>query len=303
MTARPMQRRDLVDLVLLAALWGASFLFMRIAAPAFGPVALVGVRMAIGGLFLLPLLMLRRGLPALRTHGRRIALIGVLNSTAPFLLITYAMLTLTTAMGSVLNATVPLWTALVAAVWLREQPRPAQWLGMAVGAAGVLVLVGDRLDFDPAGSGWPETVAIGAALAGMFLYGVSANVARQTLAGVPTLATSTGSQLVAAVLLAPAAAFFWPAQQPPAGAWAAAIVLGLLCTGFAYVLYFRLIDRVGAVRAANVTYLIPLFATLWGTTFLAEPLTLRLVTGGAIVLVGTALALGIAPRLPRPRGA
>ena len=292
-----MKRRDLVDLVLLAAIWGASFLFMRMAAPAFGPVALVEVRMAIGGLVLLPLLLWRGGLPALVTHGRRIALVGILNSTAPFLLITYAMLTLTTALGSVLNATVPIWTALVAAVWLREEPRRSQWLGMAIGIAGVLVLVGDRLDFDPSGTGWTETVAIVAALAGMFLYGVSANVARQTLAGVPTLATATGSQLVAAVLLAPAAAWLWPAQPPGAGAWVAAIVLGLLCTGLAYVLYFRLIDRIGAVRAANVTYLIPLFATLWGTIFLAEPLTVRLVTGGAIVLAGTALALGVFSRL------
>lgn len=298
-----MTRRDLTDLVLLAAIWGASFLFMRIAAPAFGPVALVEVRMAVGGLFLLPLLALRGGLPALRTHGRRIALVGVLNSTLPFLLITYAMLTLTAAMGSVLNATVPMWTALVASVWLGDQPRRLQWLGMAVGAAGVLVLVGDRLDFNPSGAGWTETVAIGAALLGMFLYGVSANVARQTLAGVPTLATATGSQLAAAVLLAPAAALLWPAQQIPATAWAAAIVLGLLCTGFAYVLYFRLIDRIGATRSANVTYLIPLFATVWGTTFLAEPLTPRLLAGGAIVLAGTALALGVAPRLPLPRRA
>ena len=292
-----MQRRDLVDLVLLGAVWGASFLFMRIAAPAFGPVALVEVRMLVGGLFLLPLLALRAGLPALREHGRRIALVGVLNSTAPFLLITYAMLTLTTAMGSVLNATVPMWTALVAALWLGERAGPPQWLGLAIGAAGVLVLVGDRLDFDPAGAGWTETVAIGAALLGMLLYGVSANVARRTLAGVPTLATATGSQLVAAVLLAPVTAFAWPAQAPSAGAWAAAIVLGLLCTGFAYVLYFRLIARIGAMRAANVTYLIPLFATVYGMVFLAEPLTLRLLAGGAIVLAGTALALGVAPRL------
>jgi drug/metabolite transporter (DMT)-like permease len=287
------KQRDLVDLAMLGAIWGASFLFMRIAAPSFGPVALVEVRMLVGGLVLLPLLALRGGTGALREHGGRIALIGVLNSTAPFLLITYAMLTLTTALGSVLNATVPMWTALVAALWLREHPRPTQWLGLAVGAAGVLILVGDRLDFDPAGTGWRETVAIGATLLGMLLYGISANVAKQTLAGVPTLATAAGSQLVAAALLAPAAAWLWPERSPSIGDWTAAIVLGVVCTGFAYVLYFRLIDRVGAMRAANVTYLIPLFATIYGTVFLAEPLTTRLLAGGAIVLAGTALALGV----------
>ncbi len=295
-----MKQRDLADLVLLGAIWGASFLFMRIAAPAFGPVALVAVRMAIGGLVLLPLLALRGGLPALRTHGARIALIGVLNSTLPFLLITYAMLTLTAAFGAVLNATVPMWTALVAALWLREQSRPSQWLGLAVGAVGVRVLVGDRIEFDPAGAGWQETVAIGAALLGMLFYGISGNVARRRLAGVPTLATAAGSQLVAAVLLAPWAAATWPAQPPSPGAWLAAIVLGAVCTGLAYVLYFRLIVRIGPMRTSNVTYLIPLFATLYGTVLLAEPVTLRLLGGGAIVLAGTALALGVAQRL-RPR--
>ena len=299
MSAHDVNRRDLTDLVLLAAIWGASFLFMRIAAPAFGPVALVAVRMAIGGLMLLPLLALHGAAPALRAHGGAIAVIGVLNSTLPFLLITYAMLTLTAAFGAVLNATVPMWTALVAALWLRDHPRPSQWLGLAVGAAGVLVLVGDRVDFDPAGAGWRDTVAIGATLLGMLFYGVSANVARRTLASVPTLATATGSQLVAAVLLAPWAAWLWPAEPPSPAQWAAALVLGAVCTGLAYVLYFRLIDRIGAMRTANVTYLIPLFATLYGTAFLAEPITLRLIVGGAIVLAGTALALGAASRLPR----
>lgn len=293
-----MKQRDLADLVLLGAIWGASFLFMRIAAPAFGPVALVAVRMAIGGLVLLPLLALRGDLPALRTHGARIALIGVLNSTLPFLLITYAMLTLTAAFGAVLNATVPMWTALVAALWLRDHPRPTQWLGLAVGAAGVVVLVGDRVDFKPGGAGWTETLAIGATLLGMLFYGLSANVARRTLTGVPTQATAAGSQLVAAVLLAPWAAWLWPAQPPTPGEWAAALVLGVICTGLAYVLYFRLIDRIGPMRTANVTYLIPVFATLYGTLFLGEPITLRLVAGGAIVLAGTALALGVAQRLP-----
>jgi drug/metabolite transporter (DMT)-like permease len=298
-----MTRRDLTDLVLLAAIWGASFLFMRIAAPAFGPVALVEVRMAVGGLFLLPLLALRGGLGSLWIHARAIALIGVVNSAVPFVLVTYAMLTLTAAFASVLNATVPMWTALIAAVFLRERVRAAQWLGLAVGAAGVVVLVGDRIELDPSGALWRDTLAIFAALGGMVFYAISAHLARRILADVPPLATATGSQLTAALLLAPAALATWPAQSPAAVAWGAAIVLGVLCTAIGYLLYFRLIGNVGAMRASNVTYLIPLFATLWGTVFLAEPLTLRLAIGGAIVLAGTALALGVAPRLPLPRRA
>jgi len=296
-----MRLREVADLVLLAAIWGSSFLFIRIAAPAFGPVALVEVRMVSGALVLLPLLAAGVGLGALRTHARPIALISVINFALPFVLVTYAMLTLTAAFASLLNGTVPMWTALIAALWFGERVRPAQWLGLAVGAIGVGVLVGDRITLGGAGTAWTGTIAVGAALLGMMFYGLSANVAKRTLGGVPPLATATGSQIGAAVLLAPLAAVTWPADNPSIGSWSAAIVLGVLCTGFAHVLFFRLIERVGAMRAANVTYLIPLFATLWGTLFLAEPLTLRLVTGGAILLAGTALALGVFGR-PPPAG-
>jgi drug/metabolite transporter (DMT)-like permease len=292
-----MRTRDAVDLVLLAAIWGSSFLFIRIAAPAFGPVALVEVRMVSGALVLLPLLAAGIGLGALRTHARRIALISVINFAVPFVVVTWAMLTLTAAFTSMLNGTVPMWTALIGALWFGERVRPPQWLGLAVGAIGVVVLVGDKVHFDRSGAGWTETVAVGAALLGMIFYGLSANVAKRTLGGVPPLATAAGSQIGAAILLAPLAVATWPAQAPSAGAWAAALVLGVLCTGFAHLLFFRLIERVGAMRAANVTYLIPLFATLWGTLFLAEPLSLRLLVGGAIVLAGTALAVGVLDRL------
>jgi drug/metabolite transporter (DMT)-like permease len=295
-----MRSRDAVDLVLLAAIWGSSFLFIRIAAPAFGPVALVEVRTVSGALVLLPLLAAGIGLGALRTHARRIALISVINFAVPFVLVTYAMLMLTAGFASMLNGTVPMWTALIGALWFGERVRPSQWLGLAIGAIGVVVLVGDKIELDPGGTGWTETIAVGAALLGMMFYGLSANVAKRTLGGVPPLVTATGSQIGAAVLLAPVAASTWPAQTPSAGHWMAAVVLGVLCTGFAHLLFFRLIERVGAMRAANVTYLIPLFATLWGTIFLGEPLTLRLVVGGAVVLAGTALALGVVGLL-RPR--
>lgn len=291
-----MKPRDTIDLVLLAALWGASFLFMRVAAPAFGPAALVEVRVLTGALFLLPLLALRGGASMLRAHAGRLALVGLLNTAAPFALITYAMLTLSAGFAAILNATVPMWTALIAALWLRERSAPLQWLGLAIGAAGVIVLVGDKVDLRPGGSQWHNTLAIGAALLGMAFYGLSANVAKRLMAGVPALVTATGSQIAAALLLAPAALLLWPAQPPAPREWLAAVVLGVACTGIAYILYFRLIDRVGAMRAANVTFLIPIFATVWGMLFLGEALTARMVAGGAVVLAGTALALGVLGR-------
>lgn len=293
-----MKTRDLTDLLLLAALWGASFLFMRVAAPAFGAFALVEVRVAIAAAFLLPLLAWRGGLAALRANAPTLAVVGVLNSAIPFVLFTYSTLTLTAGFASILNATVPMWAALVAWLWLRDRIRAVQWLGLAIGLAGVVLLVWGRIEFKPGGTQWSATLAIAAALLASLSYGVAANFAKRRLAGVNTLAVATGSQIAAALALAPFALWTWPAAPVGARDWSAAIALGMACTGLAYILYFRLIDRVGAMRAASVTFLIPLFAVLWGAVFLRETITVQMAAGGAVILVGTALALGLvgAPR-------
>jgi len=293
-----MRSRDLTDLVLLAALWGASFLFMRHAAPAFGPIALVQVRVTIAALILIVLLLLHGDRAALRSHALALGFVGVMNSAVPFVLLTYSTLYVTGGFAAILNATTPMWTALVGWVWLRDRIRPLQWLGLAIGVAGVSVLLWGRLDMRPGSSQWQVTVAIGAALLGAAAYGTSATFAKKRLAGVPALVVATGSQIAAAAVLLPLAIFAWPVQMPGVGAWASAVALAVACTALAYLLYFRLIARVGAVRAAAVTFLVPVFATAWGAIFLDEAVTLQMLVGGCIILAGTALALGLvgAPR-------
>jgi drug/metabolite transporter (DMT)-like permease len=293
-----MRTRDLVDLVTLAALWGASFLFMRQAAPAFGPVALVQVRVTVAAAVLVALLLLRGERTALRTHAAALGFVGVMNSALPFVLLTYATLFVTGGFAAILNATTPMWTALVGWVWLRERLRRLQWLGLALGFAGVAALLWGRIDLRPHSTQWQVTLAIGAALLGAVAYGTSAAYARKRLAGVPALVVATGSQIAAAIVLLPASLFAWPAQTPGAGAWASALALAVACTALAYLLYFRLIARVGAVRAAAVTFLVPVFASLWGWLFLAEEFTLQMLAGGCVILAGTALALGLV-RTPR----
>jgi len=305
-----MKPRDVGELALLAAIWGASFLMMRIAAPAFGPFALVEVRVALAGIALLPWMMSRQGLGALKGHVGVLLLLGLLNSALPFALFSYASLSLAAGFSALLNATTPLWSALIGRVVLGEPVRRAQWLGLALGAVGVAVLVWGRLDLRPGASGW----AILAGLAAPVSYGIAAQVARHRAAAIPPLALATGSQLAAAVLMLPLALLTWPAAMPGPSNWAVAAALAVVCTAAAYVLYFRLIAHTGATRAASVTFLVPVFATIWGAALLDEAVGLRMMAGGAIVLCGTALTLGLVggrravagnkagPAMPRPAG-
>ncbi len=297
-----MKARDIRELLLLGALWGASFLFMRMGAADFGPLALVFVRVGGAAAVLLPLLLMKGQGAALRQHWRAIAVVGLLNSALPFVLFTVAALVLSAALMSVFNATAPIWGALVAWLWLGERPAASRMLGLAIGIAGVVGLSWGKADFKPGDHGVSAAVGIAACLGATLLYGVAANFSRRKLVGVPPLAQAAGSQLSAAVLLALPALWAWPAVNPPASAWLAVGALSLGCTGVAYVLYFRLIAHAGATNAMSVTFLIPAFAIAWGWIFLAEQPTLAMLAGCAVILLGTALATG-AVTLPRPKKA
>ncbi len=288
-----MKAADVVDLLLLAALWGASFLFTRIAVAAFGPVALVELRVLVAAAFLLAIVAWRRELAALRANLGRAALLGLINSALPFFLFNYATLTITAGFASILNATVPMWTATIGVLWLRERLRISQWLGLALGLIGVAVLVWGKVDLRPGSSQWTVTLAVAAALAATLAYGAAVHLARRMQAGVAPLVTAAGTQSGATIVMAPPALLLWPTQTPEASLWLATLALGVGCTGVAYVLYFRLIARAGAMRAASVTFLIPLFGTLWGALFLGEAITAQMIVGGAVVLLGTTLALGL----------
>lgn len=292
-----MKQRDLIDLLLLAAIWGASFLFMRVAAPHFGALPLVFVRVALASLVLLPLLAWQGQGAALKQHWRAIAVVGALNSALPFALFTLAALAINAGLSAIFNATTPLWTALIAWWWLQDRPAPARALGLAIGFAGVLALAAGKASLQPGDHGISPALAIVACLVATAFYGAAANATKRYLTGVPSLALATGSQLAAAVLVALPAWWLWPEVQPSATAWGAAVLLAVLCSGVAYVLYFRLIARLGPAGAASVTFLIPLFAVAWGWAFLDEAPTWGMAAGGAVILLGTALSTGlIAPR-------
>jgi drug/metabolite transporter (DMT)-like permease len=297
----PMNRGDLGELLLLAALWGASFLFMRMGASVFGPVALVGLRVMGAALFLLPLLAWRGQLGAMRTHWRPILVVGITNSALPFLLFTTATLAVTGGLASVFNATTPLWGALIGWWWLKDRPTPYRLVGLVIGFAGVFWLAYDKIGLKAQHGGISPGLAVLACMAAATSYGFSANFTKRHLTGVPSLALATGSQVAASLVLIVPTVIWWPAVMPDASAWTAAALLAIVCTGMAYVLFFRLIANVGPANAISVTFLIPGFAVLWGWWLLDEGVGLKVVLACAVILLGTGLVTGlIKPRVTRP---
>jgi drug/metabolite transporter (DMT)-like permease len=295
-----MRRRDLGELLLLAAIWGASFLFMRLGAAQFGAVPLSWLRVALASLVLLPLLAWRGEWRALRRHWKPIFVVGITNSALPFALFSYALLSITASLSSIFNSASPLFAALIAWVWLADRLSAPRVAGLVIGFAGVLGLAADRAAPSTHAEGAHALLAILACLVATLAYGFSVNFTKRYLAGVPPLALAAGSQLAAAVALAVPALALWPDILPGAAAWLNVTGLAVLCTGFAYLLYFRLIANAGPANAIAVTYLVPAFAVLWGGVFLGERPTPSMLAGCAVILLGTALATGLLPRPPRP---
>jgi len=296
-----LSKRDLAELSLLAALWGAAFLFMRLGAAEFGPAVLAFLRVAGAAMLLVPLLVARGEALALRQHWRAIAVVGVVNSALPFTLFMVASLALSAALMAVFNATAPIWTALVAWLWLRDTLSRSRWLGLAIGILGVVGLSWGKADFKVSALGVSPAWAIAACLLASLCYGIAGNLSRKYLAGVPPMAVAAGSQVSAALFLLLPALWTWPVTPPSASAWGAAATLAFACTALAYVLYFRLIAHAGASNAVSVTFLIPAFAMLWGWLFLGEVPTLTMVAGCAVILLGTALATGVLQNAKRPQ--
>lgn len=284
-----MKPKDLIELSLLAAIWGASFLFMRLGAHEFGPIPMATMRVLGASIFLLPLLTFRVGLAELRQHWRPLMVVGLLNGALPFALYAYAALSITAGLSSILNATTPLWGAMVAWVWLGQRLDFSRLCGLALGFAGVVFLAWDQASFKPGGSGW----AILACLLATLCYGIVANFSKRYLNGLNPLTVATGSQVTASAMLLLPALFSWPERMPSRQAWLSVAMLAVLCSGVAYILYFRLMQRVGPTNTIAVTFLIPVFAVIWGYVFLSEAFTLHMAMGCAIVLLGTALAVGL----------
>ncbi|TDF36297.1 DMT family transporter [Alteromonadaceae bacterium M269] len=284
-----MSLKQTLLLVLLAAIWGSSFLFMRVSASEFGPFLLVTLRIGIGALVLIPFLLWKKRWHIIFRHWKPILCLALVNSAVPFALFGYTSLHAEAGYTSILNATAPMFSALVAYFWLSERLSKLSMLGLFIGFVGVFFLMIDKMS----GEQGTPIIASAAALLATFMYGVAVNVTKRFLAGVDTLAVSTGSLTLAALALLPFALLNMPEQAPSTTAWYSVFALGALCTGVAYLLFFNLLEQIGTIKTVSVTYLIPVFGVFWGALLLGEQLSVNLFIGGALVLFGVGLTTGL----------
>lgn len=278
---------DVMQLLTLGLLWGGSFLFMRVAAPEFGPVSLIALRVTLAALLLAPFLKAVGG----RRVAARVAWLGLVNSALPFCLFAWATLVLPAGFSAILNATALWWSAAIGWCLFGAIPARRALLGAAVSVLGVALMVRHQL----LGAGPPPPgtgAAIAAAVAATACYGYGSHYSRRHLADVPSRSIAAGSMLAAALVLALPGVAMWPAARPSAHAALAALALGAFSTAWAYLLHFRLIERIGASRAMTVTVLVPAFGVVLGVLVLGEPLTPGMGLGGALVLLGCSWALG-----------
>lgn len=284
---------DLATLLLMGALWGGSYLFIRVGVPELGPLPLMGGRVALAALILWCGLRAAGRRPTIRPHLRALLVIGLSNAALPFSLIAWAELRLGASLTAVLGATVPLFGAVLSALWLGERLTLTRAGGLALGLLGVVVLTG----WSPIALDAPTVTAIFATLVASLSYAASGVYVRRALAGVPAGTLALGQQLGAAVWLAVPALLFLPETPPSPAALGAMGALAALSTALAFVLFFRMIERVGPTQTQSVTYITPAFGMFWGWLFLGEPITRGMLGGFSLVLLGMILVKGAAPRM------
>lgn len=289
-----MNVRDLGALFLLGALWGGSFLFIRVAVPALGPALLMELRVFLAAVALVLYAVTLGRLGGFRSRWRQFLILGGLNAALPFTLIAAAEINLTASLASILNATTPLFTAVVAALWIGEPLTARKAVGLMLGVTGVAVLVG----WNPQTLSGVVILSVCASLAAALAYGLGGVYAKRAFSGVPPLTMAVGQQAAAAAILLPLAAATLPTEPPSVTVAASVFALALLSTAFAYLLYFRLITNVGPTRTLTVTFLVPVFGVFFGVLLLDEPLGTGTLLGMGIILASVALVTGVSLKVP-----
>jgi drug/metabolite transporter (DMT)-like permease len=289
-----MTASDVLRLVALAAIWGASFIFFRVVAPVLGAIWTAEFRVLIAGIALLGFATISKSNLEWRKYGLWYAVIGVINSGIPFALIAFAQLKLTASMAAILNATTPMWSLIIGTLAFGVRFTLWKAFGLLLGIVGVGVLVG----WSPLEPGLQTTLSILAMLTATLCYGIATNMTRAKLQDAPPLGSAVGSQLASSALLAVFMPFDLPRAVPSSTVILCILALALACTAVAYLMYFRLIRDIGAIPASTVTLIVPIFSMIWGTLFLGENITITKVLACATILCGVGFINGFLP-LPK----
>lgn len=303
-----MKTKDLLAMTGLAAIWGASFLFLRLATPALGPVSVAAGRVGLAALLLWPLVWRQGQWPAMRERAGPLAVSALLACVLPFLAMSEAARTLPAGLMSILNAVTPMWGALVGRLWGGERLGRTRAIGLLVGLIGVALLSADASQVLPA-QDWPKTLlACALMMLGTLLYATSVHYNQKHLPALAPMAISAGTMAWGTACLLGPALWLGPLNAAQAGdapmhgawlarwadvpalAWGALAGLGALCTAWAYVLFFRLIHRIGPSQALTVTFLIPVFGMLWGALLLGETITPTMLLATGVIAWGTWLS-------------
>ncbi|PEK99560.1 DMT family transporter [Bacillus sp. AFS017336] len=282
-----MKLKDGMALFSLAALWGASFLFIRIASPVFGPFLTIQARVTFASIALVLYLVITKKSLHFKKRWKQYLIIGMLNAAIPFTLIAISALYLTASMSSILNSLTPLFTALVVWIWMKESLCMRKWLGIVIGVIGVILLVGwSSIPFT-----YDVKIAVGLAVLSTISYGLAGVYAKKAFIGVPPISLAAGQQIGAAIILLPFTLLNLPTSTTNVTILAILSVIGLalFCTSIAYLLYFYLIESVGPTKTLSVTFLIPVFGMIWGVLILKEHISLGMLFGFIVILCGVFL--------------
>jgi drug/metabolite transporter (DMT)-like permease len=282
--------------MLLGALWGGSFLFIRVAVPALGPFLLVELRVGLAAAALFLYALAAGSMPKIRGRWRSFLVLGFLNAAVPFSLISAAEIHLTASLAAILNATTVMFTAIVAAVWMGDALTARKAVGIVLGIVGVSVLVG----WDPLPLNGAILLAVAAMLLASLSYALGATYAKRSFSGIPPLGMAIGQLGGAVALLMPLALVSVPEDAPSTLVTLSMLGLAFLSTAVAYLIYFRLIENVGPTSTLTVTLLVPVFGLLFGVLLLGEPFGFGTLAGLGIILTSVVLITGIAPRKKRP---
>lgn len=275
-----------LSLLSLGAIWGASFLFMRMSVGSFGPIWLIQFRVGIAAVFLTLVIIYLRKKIVIRNHLKDFAIIGIFNVALPFTLFAYSAQTVTASLLSVINATAPFFAAIFITVFLKKKLSKAQIIGLIVGFCGVGLLMYEGFGI----KGDNVVISLIAAICAPVCYGIFSTYITYKPLNIPPLLISVSTLWCATFFLLPFSLSHNFYDIPRSVDWLSVLLLGVMCTGLAYVIFYRLIENMGTISALTVLFLVPFFGTIWGVVFLDEPLSINLITSGILILLGVAIS-------------